>query len=507
MGNRFTVIVIGLALSATTLHAGLASLAAEAPSVQRQLVEAATDARLTRPVASVRGSLVKLDGAHPNSHAADRRYWALATLRRSDGYQLVDSVGRSNAALPPSVSVQARAVKGIAALLRENYPFPDIAESATSSIEMALLRGTYDGLAPEQLAERLNRDLDAVLHDRHVHVFTTAPVAVSAAPAPPRPSSLGGVSAVARLRGNVGYVEVVGFPHLELFATGADFAMTKLRGVDALIIDLRRNGGGTGISEAYLASFFFDRGRRVHLTDTVHRISGTRQFETSQSWTVPVSPSFPTVPIYVLTSRETFSAGEALAYDLKVLGRATVVGEVTGGGANPGRPYPVDDDLAIVVPNGFTRNATTGTNWEGIGVIPDVAVNADRAFAEAYRLALADRSDISVVDRPTAAAERTWPMVRKGPSPSSRRYLESVLRLLRSGGLPARSITPAFRPELAGNLSVLRDAARNAGTVAPLVFVGMEPEGEEVWSGRGGRWSVLRAPDGRLASLRYDAAQ
>jgi len=113
---------------------------------------------------------------------------------------------------------------------------------------------------------------------------------------------------------------------------------------------------------------------------------------TIESWTLPqvAGTRFGGErPLYVLTSKGTFSGGEELAYDLKCLRRAQLIGETTGGGANPtGPPNELDDGFRIFVPWGRPINPVTKTNWEGVGVTPDVSVPASAALEEAHRRAL-----------------------------------------------------------------------------------------------------------------------
>jgi len=113
---------------------------------------------------------------------------------------------------------------------------------------------------------------------------------------------------------------------------------------------------------------------------------GSRDVQVRLADAVPV-PAFPTQPVYVLTSRGSFSAAEAVAYDLQAAGRATIVGEVTGGGANPSIAMDLGPWFTVIMPIGVARHPLTGTNWEGVGVTPDVPVPADRAPEEALRLA------------------------------------------------------------------------------------------------------------------------
>jgi retinol-binding protein 3 len=95
-------------------------------------------------------------------------------------------------------------------------------------------------------------------------------------------------------------------------------------------------------------------------------------------------------PIYVLISNETFSGGEELAYDLQRLNRAKLIGETTGGGANPAEGHDLDDWFHIAIPFGRPINPVTKTNWEGVGVVPDIPVPASEALEDGRRRTVED---------------------------------------------------------------------------------------------------------------------
>jgi C-terminal processing protease CtpA/Prc len=161
--------------------------------------------------------------------------------------------------------------------------------------------------------------------------------------------------------------------------------MSFLAHTDALIIDLRRNGGGEPAMIAYVLSYLFDE--PTHLNDIYERVGD----KTQQWWTMPHVPGQrfgAKKPVYVLTSRTTFSGGEEFAYNLKNLKRATLIGETTGGGAHPVRAVKVSQHFAIGVPFARAISPITRTNWEGTGVTPDVPKPADQALDTAYVMAL-----------------------------------------------------------------------------------------------------------------------
>jgi C-terminal processing protease CtpA/Prc len=181
----------------------------------------------------------------------------------------------------------------------------------------------------------------------------------------------------------VGYVKFNAFMHPDMCARAATEAMTKIADARVLIIDLRDNRGGTPQMVAYVASYLVSK--RTHLNDAFERRTG----ETEQFWTrddVPGPRFGGTKPIYVLTSSRTFSGAEEFAYDLQSLKRATIVGETTGGGAHMTATGRIGDHLLISVPVRRAINPITHTNWEGVGVKPDVPVPAGKALETARRL-------------------------------------------------------------------------------------------------------------------------
>jgi C-terminal processing protease CtpA/Prc len=160
--------------------------------------------------------------------------------------------------------------------------------------------------------------------------------------------------------------------------------MTFLSHVDAIIFDLRENGGGDPRMVAMISSYLFDK--PTHLNDLYNR----KEDFTTQYWTLPYVPgtTLADKPAFVLTSKSTFSGAEEFTYNLKNLKRATIVGETTGGGAHPVAGHRIDDHFMIGVPYARAVNPISRTNWEGTGVEPDVAVKAADALEKAEELAI-----------------------------------------------------------------------------------------------------------------------
>jgi peptidase S41-like protein len=293
----------------------------------------------------------------------------------------------------------AEAVPVMAGLLRTSYVLPDRGAAAADALEASLAAGEYDGLDDKALAEKLTGQLYEVCHDRHLRVRVRPPWAGVRRPGrdggpdrPPLPSWLErhgphnfGIHRVERLDGDVGYLDLHGVAHPEDGGRAIAAAMELVAGTGALIIDLRRNSGGSPDGVVFWLSYLFPDAQ-THLNDIFDAGTG----ETKQFWTLAHVPGdrYLDRPVYVLTSAQTFSGGEDFAYSLQAQGRAEVIGETTGGGAHPTDTIPVTPTLAVSVPNARSINPVTGTNWEGTGVTPNVAVPADAAFGIAYGRAL-----------------------------------------------------------------------------------------------------------------------
>ncbi|NYE63221.1 hypothetical protein FHW58_004449 [Duganella sp. 1224] len=220
-----------------------------------------------------------------------------------------------------------------------------------------------------------------------------------------------GIEKIERLPGNVGYIELRGFGLTEAVGPAYTAALSLLAGTDALILDLRRNGGGSPDSVAYLMSHFFPLGDERHLIDMYNRPTDTtRQFWTTRTVAVRYDK-----PVYVLTSGRTFSGGEDCAYDFQVQKRGTLVGETTGGGSNPVGWFGVGRGIVVAIPTSRATNFVTKTNWEHVGVKPDIAVPAAQALQTAHVAILRKLLSSAKADE-RAALQRLLAMAEKGES-------------------------------------------------------------------------------------------
>jgi retinol-binding protein 3 len=310
---------------------------------------------------------------------------------------------KDKAANPPALDAKTRTevVKKVGELMVELYIFPDKAREMDALITKKLQGGEYDRIDDvEAFARALTDDLRSVSKDRHISceygpdIVKRIRARESQSPEDRekwRQQALKeerkenfGFREVKILDGNIGYLDLGGFSGFREAAETGIAAMNFLANADAVIIDLRRNGGGSPHMIQLLSSYFLND--RTHLNSFETRGQDTME----QFWSfhyVPGPPLFDK-DLYILTNRTTFSAAEEFTYDMKNLKRATIIGETTGGGAHPGGFQIVNDSFLVWVPTGRAVNPITKTNWEGTGIAPDIAVESDKALDKARTIAL-----------------------------------------------------------------------------------------------------------------------
>lgn len=290
----------------------------------------------------------------------------------------------------------ATVVEQLGSALEDHYVFPEIGKKMRAHLDQRLAEGAYEGLGLSVLSGQLTDDVQSISHDLHLRITPIPPQDINAEQevdeAAQRARYLDrarrgnyGFRKIERLPGNVGYLELTGFTDAALGGATAIAAMNLLAGSDALIIDLRGNGGGSPSMIQLISSYFFEE--RQHLNSFFVRGQDT----INQYWTQAhvVGEKMVDTPIWVLTSGRTFSAAEEFSYNFKNMERATLVGETTGGGAHPVNSHSFPEvGLQIRIPFGRAINPISGTNWEGTGVSPDVEVPAEEALTVAHRLAL-----------------------------------------------------------------------------------------------------------------------
>ncbi|OOG48971.1 S41 family peptidase [Rhodanobacter sp. C01] len=348
---------------------------------------------------------------------------------------------------PINAAEQSAVIATLGQQLKSQYVFPDVAAETAAALSAKAVHGDYrDANTTTAFAKALSKDLRSIGNDKHLAVKFAPDLSP-----PPQDDDKGrddkggddkdatakemaemiaqmrsvsaresyGINRVQLLPGDVSYIDLRNFGHTEIVGAAYDAAMSLVAGTKALVLDLRQNHGGEPDGVAYLISHFFAVGDDRHLNDIYVRADNdTRQF-----WTVPSAMPRFAGPIYVLTSQHTGSGAEECAYDLQTQKRATLVGETTAGAANPGGWMPLGHGFMAFIPVARAINPITKTNWEHVGVKPDVAVPASSAMKTAYVTILND-------------------LLKKSKDPSEQAGLNDILASVQSGKFQL----PAYYP-------------------------------------------------------------
>ena len=310
-------------------------------------------------------------------------------------------------------ATRTQVIDGILKRLNDSYVFPEVAKKMDQSIRERVSNKEYDQVtSAKDFATKLTKDLQDVSHDKHLRVrYSYSSIPERGPKREPTTEEREqakraltwmnhGFTKVERLSGNIGYLDFRGFMDPELGADTVAAAMNFINGTDALIIDMRNNGGGNPAMVALVCSYLFGP-EPVHLNDLYWR-EGNR---TDEFWTRKevAGKRYLNKDIYVLTSKHTFSGAEEFTYNLKNLKRATIIGETTGGGAHPGGGFRISEHFGMFVPTGRAISPITKTNWEGTGVTPDIDVPADQALQVARVMAL--KKSLSTLTDPELKAD------------------------------------------------------------------------------------------------------
>lgn len=289
--------------------------------------------------------------------------------------------------VPPDTA--AVTLARLAEAIRASYFDPALAARIAAAVDSHARRTAGErSTTTDAFVERVNQVLAEAGRDKHLRLEPSAPAAARADNAPSRPAPAPatprhGVRGVRIESGNVGVLRLDAFARPEDAREAVQGAMRSLAGARGVIVDLRANGGGSPDMVAYFLGAFLPPGTPL-FSITGRDTTNRRWYATPTEGTL--TPIAPGTRVLVLTSRETFSAGEGAAFLLQEHRRAVIVGERTAGAANPGRPYDIGAWFRVTIPNGQVRSALTGRNWEGTGVVPDHEVRAADAMTRALAM-------------------------------------------------------------------------------------------------------------------------
>ena len=300
--------------------------------------------------------------------------------------------------------------------LNAGYVFPEIAKTLEADLRRRQAAREFDSITSAQaFVKKLTDDLQAISKDKHLRVrFSAQPIPVRVQRSEPTDAEREqnrmsmrrinyGFERVERLTGNIGYIDLRGFSDHEAGAETVAAAMKFLENTEAIIFDLRQNGGGNPFMVALISTYLFGD-KPVHLNSLYFRPAD----RTDDFWTKPelAQVKFPKKDVYILTANRTFSAAEEFTYNLKNLKRATIIGETTGGGAHPGGMQRLHEHFGVFIPSGRAINPISKTNWEGTGVEPDVKVPKEQALKVAHVMAITKMHDSEKDPQTKAAIKR-----------------------------------------------------------------------------------------------------
>ncbi|MHA1907676.1 MAG: S41 family peptidase [Candidatus Thorarchaeota archaeon] len=291
------------------------------------------------------------------------------------------------------LDVRKAVVTNTIKIVREKYVFPEKSIEIADYIQEKLDNGRYHELTTvREFCPALRDDLREVSQDGHLGVFYWPD---KAAKLREKDSDIEdpeewfqhyqgnnyGLIKAEYLRGNVGYLDIQIFAPLSKSKETLIHMMNFISNCDALIIDVRNNGGGDPYLVQLLESYFFDGPPKLLLTLHKRDVDSSEQIRT-----IPhlIGKHLPSIPLYILTSRRSFSGAEDFSYTLKHHDRATIVGEPSSGGAHTTDEEVVHSDFVIHIPTGYPIHPVTGENWEGTGVEPDIAVPHEQALGAAH---------------------------------------------------------------------------------------------------------------------------
>ena len=375
------------------------SAATGSPSNSAERSAASAQAQTaSAPAANSMSGLDSEDGVRasvpPNQAAAGQQQpqAAPAKAARANSQTAVAGV----AGVPVDAAERRRVIDGAVANLKRYYDHPEVGQKVADALLAYESRGDdNEATDADTFAVVLNQQMLDVSHDAQLRIRYYVN-GVPAEPAGPTAEALAQYRAeleenncffskVQVLPHKIGYLKLDSFPDPAICGATAAKAMASLNGTNAIIFDLRDNAGGYPKMVALVAGYLFDH--PTHLNDMY--TYGRAESSIEESWTpAPVAGNrLADKPAYVLTSRTTFSGAEEFSYDLKMLKRATIVGEPTSGRGHIPIGRKIDDHFEIRVPDRRPINPISKTDWDGTGVLPDVQVKAADALETAVKLA------------------------------------------------------------------------------------------------------------------------
>jgi hypothetical protein len=289
---------------------------------------------------------------------------------------------------------RATVVAEVRRIIGERYVLPERRPALDAVLAEGLKSGRYDVQEPALLAERINADLARVGRDGHLNFkYDPQRVAMMMARLPDdRPDRSAhedqvrrdnhGVRQLRVLPGNVRYLDLAAFEWIgEESAATLGSAMAFLKGGDAVIIDLRGNGGGNSGAVHHIISHFLEAGKPLV---TFYRGGKASPLQTSR----PGLSTMVGKPLYVLTSGGSASAAEEFVGHVVGYKIGETVGGKTAGAAFNNSLYAIEGGFQLSVSEGRPVLASTDKDWQGVGFAPTSEAPVETALEVAHIRAL-----------------------------------------------------------------------------------------------------------------------
>ena len=315
------------------------------------------------------------------------------------GLSVTSTFAQNGSDLPLTPEKQKQIINSFAETLAKNYFFQDSVKMIVEKLDLAYKDGMFSNITDDSLfAVSLTNFVRKVMPDNHLGVRyikgsqPASPNRMAPIPrdnrAPMNPTMANNRPSPIEfkmLENNIGYLKIDMFDEQPVFFDKIDEVFENEKETKALIIDLSNCRGGSPRGCNYLTSYLIQP--NIQLTSILQLMNGNIVEHKSYSLEKVKSERYTNKPVFVITGKTTFSAAENFCYDFQVLKRGTIVGVNTAGGANPGRTFPIGDSYSAFIPFGRSYNHTTKTNWEGVGIIPDILTSENEALSKAISLA------------------------------------------------------------------------------------------------------------------------
>lgn len=303
----------------------------------------------------------------------------------------ISAIGATGQTTGFDPATRQRVIDAAITNMKEHYFDRDLGRKIADALAANAKSGEYDATTdPRAFADLVTHQMREISQDNHLElVYSETPIPPMLPTGPPGLNDNYRITMrqnnctfekIELLAQNIGYIKLNSFPQLTVCRDIAILAMNKIQNANAIIFDLRDNGGGFPEMTKFIASYFFDHPVYWY---------NPREATTEQSWTgpLPTMSKLASKPLYVLISSRTWSGAEQFSYNMKMLKRATLIGETTRGGAHSAVFYRIDDHFGIAIPEVHAINPYGKNDWEGTGVEPDVKASASDALQKAEELA------------------------------------------------------------------------------------------------------------------------